>query len=247
MPAKVQSIVIDEDYTGPGDETPNLIDDLSTIVNGITIGQIINPGQEVVGRLGIKVEQAAKQLWIYHIRVRITTCAQEKGGTIGFWRNWNNRYSATKMNNYLNAIDSPNTYYPPSGNPPTGGTNGSKWLVPDKASPFGTINTADLDYMFAHYSDTAKTKLLAQYIATRLNVLDNRLNLYNTHNITLISGWDTLGLADISGGTDPTYKGWGSAQLWQIIAAFENKYGQTPNNKLDIWKNIFDALNNVQI
>ncbi len=229
---KVTGITVDENYTGTNDVTPDLIPDITTVVDGISVGQVIGAGQEVVGRLGINIEQAARQNWTYHIMIRITKVAQqspEKGGTIGWWKNWRNHYKESQIISWVKAVDSPNTYTPPSGSPPAGGTAGSAWL--------GPTTTTGLSTMFSNYSNSAKTKFLAQYEATRLNVQANNLNLYNYHDITSISGYSFLGLSNPN-----------SVQLWQIIAAVESQYGQSwtsnaNDNKYNIMKDIFDALN----
>ena len=76
--ATVESIVVDENFH-PNEED-NVADDipeLTVIVGGISVGQMIDVGEEVMGNLAIHVEQVALQNHTYTIRVRIVTSLGE--------------------------------------------------------------------------------------------------------------------------------------------------------------------------
>ena len=73
--ATIESIVVDENYTGAGDNVTDNITALTVTVSGISVGQVIAPDEEVIGDLEIHVEQVAEQNHTYTIRVRITTVA----------------------------------------------------------------------------------------------------------------------------------------------------------------------------
>jgi len=77
--ATVESIVVDEDFTGAGDDEANVIEALTVTVGGISVGQTIGVGEEVMGNLAIHVEQVAEQKHVYNIRVRIVTSLGECG------------------------------------------------------------------------------------------------------------------------------------------------------------------------
>lgn len=229
--ATIAGIDIDEDYNGEGDTVNENLPDgpdgvLTTSVNGIAKDQKLEPGQEVVGRLLITLGQKAEQEHTYHIRVRIrfTTC--ESGGTMGFWRTWSTakRYTQPQMQALLTAAIGPI----PASSPQI---PASCWLA--------SITTTDkMDTLFLNYELNMTNKLKGQLLCTRLNVVANRLNLYNTHNITVVSGYEFLGLGGQSS----------SAQLWQIIAAIEDRCGKSNNNKqLETMKDILDRINNVNL
>ncbi len=74
IPGKIEGIVVDEDFH-PNEED-DIADDITALdvtVGGISAGQTIAVGEEVMGNLAIHVEQAAEQNHVYTIRVRIET------------------------------------------------------------------------------------------------------------------------------------------------------------------------------
>ena len=229
--AQIESIVVDENFTGEYDTTADDIDALDVTYGGIYVGQVIGSGTEVIGNLHIHVEQPAKENWTYKIRVKIIVKAEcQCGGTPGYWHNWKQHYTAGEINGWLTAIDV------------ASGGVGSGWLVSDMAEPYGTIDTADLDAILAAGvggGATAESRFLRHYLATRLNAQAEPPTLYlgDTHDITSISGYEYLGLSNPA-----------SAKLSEIIAAIESKYGTSlTDNQYNIMKNICDALNNCRI
>ena len=70
-PGRIVSIFVDENSTGENDDVADNITALDVTVGGISVGQPIGAGGEVMGNLAIHVEQAATQNWVYTIRVKI--------------------------------------------------------------------------------------------------------------------------------------------------------------------------------
>jgi len=189
------------------------------------IGAILQSGDIKSGHLVSGITQQAAQNAIYTFTIEIdfvqyTTC--EVGGTPGYWQNWKQHWSCGTLNGWLHNIDTD-----------------SHWLVDDRNGD-GTINCHDVKAYFdaaTGKGHTKKDQFLMQYLATRLNVEAGRLDINDTHNVTSISGYAYLDLAN------PT-----SATLAQIIAAMETKYNTVPTNaQFNIMKNICDALNKLRI
>jgi len=223
--AKIESIVVDENYTGTYDTTADDIDALDVTYGGIYVGQVIGAGVEVIGNLKIHVEQPAQENWTYKIKLKIklkAECQRLEAGTPGYWHNWKQHYSKYQVTGWLQEIDAE-----------------SGWLVSDLAWPHPTIDTNDLNAILNAGIGgwaTPRSRFLRHYIATRLNVKAEPPLLYltSTHDITGISGHGYLGLSTPS-----------SAELSEIIAAIESKYGTSPTNaQYNIMKNICDAINN---
>jgi len=85
VPGKIESIVVDEDFH-PNNEEDNVADDIEALdvtVGGISVGQTIDAGEEVVGNLAIHVEQVAEENWVYNIRVKIETSVAYCGPCVG--------------------------------------------------------------------------------------------------------------------------------------------------------------------
>jgi len=158
-----------------------------------------------------------------YIEGTITTGEWDCGGTIGFWKNWNNHYNEAEIVPWLVAINS-----------------SSEWL--------GPTTVEGLDELFDAATGecpTMKSKFLAHYMATRLNIVSGRLDVGNTHDITDIEGYEYLGLPN------PT-----SATLSDIVIAIEDKYPAEPEDPEAVWptdkqyetmKDICDELNNLLI
>ncbi len=82
IPGTIETIEVDEDYTGGGDTSADNITALTVTVTGIYEKQEIAPGEKVIGDLEIHVEQEALQDHTYTIRVKITfVCVPQKCGT----------------------------------------------------------------------------------------------------------------------------------------------------------------------
>ena len=159
-----------------------------------------------------------------YIEGTVTTGTWDVGGTIGFWKNWDNHYTEAEMLPWLVAINS-----------------SSEWL--------GSTTVEGWDDLFAAATrecppPTMKSKFLAHYMATRLNIVSGRLDVGNTHDITGIKGYGYLGLPNPA-----------LATLSEIIIAIEGKYPAEPEDP-DAWptteqyetmKDICDALNNLWI
>lgn len=66
------------------------IPELTVTFDGITVNQVLCPGQEVVGRLGIHTEQPAHQNSTYNVQVKIVLVQKEESGCgRGWWGWWN--------------------------------------------------------------------------------------------------------------------------------------------------------------
>jgi len=159
-----------------------------------------------------------------YIEGTITTGEWDCGGTVGYWMNWDNHYTEAEMLPWLVAINS-----------------SSEWL--------GPTTVAGLDDLFAATGQcpppTMKSKFLAHYMATRLDIASGRLDTGNTHDITGIAGYAYLGLPNPA-----------LATLSEIIIAIEGKYPAEPEDPEAVWptdnqyetmKDICDALNNLWI
>jgi len=216
-PGVIQSIEVDENAATP--EVIDDIDELFVTVTGIYEGQVLNPGEEVIGDLEIHVDQSAAQDSIYTIRIKIiiTAWLEDEGGTPGFWKNWNKHqtFTETEIEGWLVTIAA-----------------GSQWL--------GPTTVEGMETLFADGTGkgaTAEERFLAHYLATSLNGEAGTLSLGVSHDVSSYDPGDYLGLVD------PT-----SATLPEIIAAIESKYGTSPaKNQFDIMKTICRALNEVQI
>jgi len=162
-----------------------------------------------------------------YIEGTITTGTWDVGGTIGYWKNWDrhNPYTGEQIEQWLGDID-----------------DASRWL--------GPTMMAGLDDLFYAATGecpppTMKSRFLAHYMATRLNIVSGRLDVGNTHDITGIKGYGYLGLPNPA-----------SATLSEIIIAIEGKYLAEPEDPEAVWptdkqyetmKDICDALNNLWI
>ena len=157
-----------------------------------------------------------------YIEGTITTGTWDVGGTIGFWKNWDNHYNEAEIVPWLVTINS-----------------SSEWL--------GPTTVEGLDELFAAATGQCppmKSKVLAHYMATRLDIASGRLDVGNTHDVT---GWDEdnyLGLPNPA-----------LATLSEIIIAIEGKYPAEPEDpeawptteQYETMKDICDALNNLWI
>ncbi len=66
------------------------IPELTVTFDGITEGEVLCPGKEVVGRLGIHTEQCAHQDSTYNVKVKIVLVQKEESGCgWGWWGHWN--------------------------------------------------------------------------------------------------------------------------------------------------------------
>jgi len=154
----------------------------------------------------------------------VTTGTWDKGGTIGFWKNWDrhNTYTEEKIEGWLQSIDANSTWLGP-----TTVEDMVVWLT------WGDENPAN----------NMTNKFRAQYLATRLNAESGRLHLNFTHDVTTKDPGNYLNL------TNPS-----SATLSEIVAAIETKFltHQPPEHPLtkdqfEIMKDICDALNKPEI
>ena len=159
-----------------------------------------------------------------YIEGTITTGEWDCGGTIGFWKNWRNHYTEAEIVPWLVAIDS-----------------SSEWL--------GPTTVGGLDELFDAAtgqcpSPPMRSKFLAHYMATRLDIASGQLDIGNTHDVT---GWDKDNYLGLS---NPAL-----ATLSEIIIAIEGKYPDEPDDP-EAWpttehykrmKDICDALNNLWI
>jgi predicted ribosomally synthesized peptide with SipW-like signal peptide len=157
----------------------------------------------------------------------ITTGTWDKGGTIGFWKNWDkhNTYTQSQIEGWLQSIDANSTWLGP-----TNMTDMVSWLTWDEPGSAASM----------------ECKFLAQYLATRLDMETEplpRLNPSNTHNVSKVDPDNYVTLANPS-----------SATLSEIVAAIESKFltHQPPEHPLtkdqfEIMKNICDKLNNLEI
>jgi hypothetical protein len=75
---------------------------ITTALNGIAKGQVIQPGQTVAGVLGLGIEQNALQNSTYSISLRVILSSGEnsEGGTPGFWKNNAENWNAGAWNIY---------------------------------------------------------------------------------------------------------------------------------------------------
>jgi len=62
--------------------------ELTVTFDGITVGDILSSGEEVVGRLGIHTEQCAQQNSIYNVKVKIVLVQKEESGCGWGWWGW---------------------------------------------------------------------------------------------------------------------------------------------------------------
>jgi hypothetical protein len=66
------------------------IPELTVTFDGIAENQVLSPGQEVIGRLGIHVEQSAHQNSTYNVKVKIVLVQKEESGCGWGWWGWGN-------------------------------------------------------------------------------------------------------------------------------------------------------------
>lgn len=155
----------------------------------------------------------------------VTTGTWDKGGTIGFWKNWDshNTYKESEIEGWLQSIDGNSTWLGP-----TNMTDMVVWLT------WGDENSAS----------NMTNKFLAQYLATRLNMETEPRPRLDPDNEHAINTYDPATLEYPDG-----YLGLGvSGTLEDIVQAIESKYGEDPTNKqFEIMKDICDALNNLEI
>ncbi len=216
----IQSIEIDEDACTEGID---VVDELTVGLAGVYVGQILEPGEELIGSLYIHIEQCAEQNAVYKIRVKIVI-VQNCGGTIGFWGNWkaHKTYTQAEIDGWLQTIDA-----------------ASLWLVEDMDGN-GLIDVGDMEAIFARGlsakgATRSKYQFLAHYLATRLGAESGRI----TDGMHVLEPNSYLGLE-------------GAVTLGEIINAIESKYpsggGAWPTkDQYEIMKDICDALNNVEI
>lgn len=152
----------------------------------------------------------------------VTTCVWDRGGSPGFWKNWDshNTYSEDQIDRWLVAIDS-----------------ASAWLVVDMDGD-GSIDTDDMKAIIvAGQGNNATAQFLRQYLATRLNVLAGRLLPTVQRDFDDPTNYLDLG---------------GHGTLLKIIDCIESKYPDPPKPEptpaqFEIMKNICEALNQDQI
>ena len=157
----------------------------------------------------------------------VTTGTWDKGGTIGFWKNWDshNTYSEEEIEGWLGKVDTA------SGGPDSG------WLGPTNM----TDMVSWLTWGEENSASNMTNKFLGHYLATVLNAESDRLHRNFTHDVTTKDPGNYLNLTNVE-----------SSTLSEIIAAIESKYvppaTEPPTNKqFEIMKNICDALNNLEI
>jgi len=157
----------------------------------------------------------------------ITTGEWDDGGGIGFWKNWNkhNTYEQSQIEGWLQIIDGNSTWLGP-----TTAESMVVWLT------WGDENSAS----------NMTNKFLGHYLATKLNMETEplpRLDPDREHDITIVDGYQYLGLDNPS-----------SATVSEIVEAVEGKYpSKSPPqeeptyDQFEVIKNICDALNNLEI
>lgn len=160
----------------------------------------------------------------------VTTGTWDKGGTIGFWKNWDSHktYSEEEIEGWLGKVDTA------SGGPDSG------WLGPTNMTDMVSWLTWDDE----NSANNMTNKFLAQYLATRLNMETEPRPRLDPDNEHAISTYDPATPECPDG-----YLGLGvSGTLEDIVQAMESKYGEDPTDKqFEIMKDICDALNNLEI
>lgn len=159
-----------------------------------------------------------------YIEGTITTGEWDCGGTIGFWKNWNNHYNEAEIVPWLAEVDA-----------------ASKWL--------GPTTVEGLDQLFAAATGecpppTMKSRFLAHYMATRLGIASGRLDTGNTHHISGIAGYAYLGLPDPASATLSDIV---IAIEGKYPAEPEDPEAWPTDKQYETMKDICDALNNLWI
>ena len=169
-----------------------------------------------------------------------TTTYWERGGTYGFWKNWDRHetYNATQIEQWLVSINAT-----------------SQWLVPDIAGD--GIDIGDMEAVFASCVGSEQdpeykwqAHFLCHYLATRLNVEAGRLSTEPTRDFTGYDPDDYLGLGQL--GTLEEII-WGREDSMGTVipgTGIEGKCPPTPeptDKQFELMKTICDALNNVKL
>ena len=158
-----------------------------------------------------------------YIEGTITTGTGDVGGTIGYWKNWDNHYTEAEMLPWLVAINS-----------------ASEWL--------GPTTVEGLDQLFDAATGQCppmKSRFLAHYMATRLGIASGRLDTGNTHHISGIAGYGYLGLPNPP---PPTLSEIVIAIEGKYPAEPEHPEAVWPGTEqYETMKDICDALNNLSI
>ena len=160
----------------------------------------------------------------FKIVVSSTTKAyQEKGGTIGFWKNWrrNRTYTEAQIDGWLADINT-----------------ASGWLMTETGYPANTTGMVNLINASNGCSGStrscAKLKFAAQYMATNLNVSSGRKAIGNSYNLN---------------SSQQIYLGLGNPV--QLSAIFTKTEGKLPDNGTNptrtqflMIQSLFDSINN---
>ena len=179
-------------------------------------GIVLEGGQRETETFTVHVEQIARQGAEYVFTIR-KTFDLHATGTIGFWKNWDKHktFSKTEIQSWLVQIN-----------------NASSWFGPTTTQGMVSLFNAGLSS-----GATAKSRFLAQCLATRLNERSGILDGSDTHNVTAVDPGNYLGLATPA-----------NATLAQIFARIETKFGTSPTNaQFLIMKDVCDKLNNAAI
>jgi hypothetical protein len=179
-------------------------------------GLLLEAGRTDRERFSVHVEQPASQGASYFFEIR-KTFRLHATGTIGFWKNWNrhNTFTKAEIEGWLVQIN-----------------NASSWFGPTTAQGMVTLINQG-----SGNGATARSRFLAQCMATRLNERSGIFEAGDPHNVTSADPGNYLGLATPS-----------NATLAQIIAAIESKYGTSPTNaQYLVMKEVCDRLNNLGI
>jgi hypothetical protein len=177
---------------------------------------ILHPGEWEFESFTVHIEQPAQEGGSYQFEIA-KEFVVAWGGTVGFWKNWDSHHTFTKEQ-----IEG--------------------WLAEIKAdSAWLNVTTiAEMEAVFKAGTGkgaTPETRFLAQYLATRLNVLSGIFCPDSAYDITGINHYQYLGL------DDPHH-----AKLGEIVAAIESKHGTSPANwQFEAMKDLCDAINNLEL
>ena len=179
-------------------------------------GIVLEGGRRETETFTVHVEQIARQGSEYVFTIR-KTFELHATGTIGFWKNWDKHktFSKAEIEGWLVQIN-----------------NASSWFGPTTVQ--GMVNLINAG---TSSGATAKSRFLAQCLATRLDERSGIFDATGTHNVTSADPGNYLNLATP-----------GNATLAQIFAAIESKFGTSPTNaQFLIMKDVCDRLNNLAI